>query len=146
MPIKERIPSLPCQPKKHRVSILALGLAATVLAGCTRTVPVNPFADMPDSVTTEPVMNAKSCRKPDYPAQALAAKIEGTVTVAFLVRADGTVRETVVRKTSGNASLDESARAALAKCRFQPGTINGAPKEQWTESDYVWRAGDAAAS
>jgi len=123
-----------------------MGLAATVLAGCTQTGPVNPFADMPDSVTTEPVMNARSCRKPEYPAQALAAKVEGTVTVAFLVRADGTVREAVVRKTSGNASLDEAARAALAKCRFQPGTVNGAPKEQWTETDYVWRADEAAKS
>lgn len=70
--------------------------------------------------------------------QALAAKVEGTVTLAFLVRADGTVREAVVRKTSGNASLDEKARAALAKCRFQPGTVNGAPKEQWTELKYTW--------
>ena len=105
---------------------------------CTQTAPVNPFAAMPDSVTTEPVVNFKSCRKPEYPPQALAAKVEGTVTLAFLVRADGTVREAVVRKTSGNASLDEAARAALAKCRFQPGTVNGAPKEQWTDLKYAW--------
>lgn len=118
--------------------ILVSGLAAAALAGCTQTAPVNPFASMPDSVTTEPVANFKSCRKPEYPAQALAAKAEGTVNLAFLVRADGTVREAVVRKTSGNASLDETARAALAKCRFQPGTVNGAPKEQWTELKYTW--------
>jgi TonB family protein len=128
---------------RWKAALPAFGLA--LLAGCTQTAPVNPFAAMPDSVTTEPVMNPKSCRKPVYPPQALAAKAEGTVTVAFLVKADGTVREAVVRKTSGNASLDETARAALAKCRFQPGTVNGAPKEQWTQADYVWRADDGAA-
>lgn len=123
-----------------RWSAAAPALALALLAGCTQTAPVNPFAAMPDSVTTEPVVNFKSCRKPEYPPQALAAKAEGTVTVAFLVKADGTVREAVVRKTSGNESLDETARAALAKCRFQPGTVNGAPKEQWTELKYTWVA------
>ena len=122
-----------------RRPILALGLAAAVLAGCTQTAPVNPFANMPDNDTTSPVMNPKSCRQPVYPESALTAKVEGTVTLGFLVKADGTVREAVVRKTSGNAALDETARAALAKCRFQPGAVNGAPKEQWTESDYTWR-------
>jgi TonB family protein len=56
----------------------------------------------------------------------------------MLVKADGKVREAVVRQTSGNGSLDETARAALAKCSFQPGTVNGAAKEQWTEVKYVW--------
>ncbi|WP_306397821.1 energy transducer TonB [Telluria beijingensis] len=138
MRFKERIPAPARQSGHHGTSVLAMGLATMVLAGCTQTAPVNPFAEMPDSVTTEPVVNFKSCRKPVYPAQALAAKAEGTVNLAFLVRADGTVREAVVRKTSGNASLDETARAALAKCRFQPGTVNGAPKEQWTELKYAW--------
>lgn len=118
--------------------ILLPGLAAVVLAGCAQTGPVNPFADMPDSVTTDPVINPKSCRKPVYPPEALAAKVEGTVSLGILVKADGTVREAVVRKTSGNAVLDETARAAFAKCRFQPGTLNGAPKDIWTELKYAW--------
>jgi len=134
-----RINPLP-NPRPHalrwKAAVPVLGLA--LLAGCTQMAPVNPFADMPDSVTTEPVVNFKSCRKPVYPPQALAAKVEGAVTLAFLVKADGTAREGVVRKTSGNATLDETARAALVKCRFQPGTVNGAPKEQWTEVTYTW--------
>lgn len=133
-----RITPLPGPRAPHWKAALPI-LALALLAGCTQTTPVNPFADMPDNETTAPVMNAKSCRQPVYPASALAAKVEGTVKLAFLVKADGTVREAVVRKTSGNAALDETARAALAKCRFQPGTVNGAPKEQWTESDYAWK-------
>jgi len=118
--------------------LLVPGLTAVILAGCAQTGPVNPFADMPDSVTTDPVINPKSCRKPVYPPEALAAKVEGTVSLGILVKADGTVREAVVRKTSGNAALDETARAAFAKCRFQPGTLNGAPKDIWTELKYAW--------
>jgi TonB family protein len=118
--------------------LLVPGLMAVILAGCAQTGPVNPFADMPDSVTTDPVINPKSCRKPVYPPEALAAKVEGTVSLGILVKADGTVREAVVRKTSGNAALDETARAAFAKCRFQPGTLNGAPKDIWTELKYAW--------
>ena len=118
--------------------IVAPGLAALVLAGCAQTGPVNPFANMPDSVTTDPVINPKSCRKPVYPPNALAATVAGTVSLGLLVKADGTVREAVVRKTSGNAALDETARAAFAKCRFQPGTLNGAPKDLWTELNYAW--------
>jgi len=114
-------------------------LALATLAGCAQP-PANPFASMPDSVTTTPVANFKSCAKPVYPKDALAARIEGTVTLAMLVKADGKVREALVRKSSGNASLDETARAALAKCNFQPGTVNGAAKEQWAEVQYVWVA------
>lgn len=138
MPVKERISAIARRAGDYGVTMFKLGLATTVLAGCTQTGPVNPFAAMPDNETTAPVVNFKSCRQPVYPPDVRSAKVEGTVTLAFLVKADGTVREGVVRKTSGNAALDETARAALAKCRFQPGTINGAPKEQWAEVKYAW--------
>lgn len=127
-----------CAPAPRWQAALPV-LGAAVLAGCTQMAPVNPFATMPGNETTAPVVNFKSCRQPVYPPDALAAKAEGKVTLAMLVRADGTVREALVRKGSGNAALDRTARAALAKCRFQPGTVNGAPKEQWTEVTYDWK-------
>lgn len=125
--------------RRWNAAVPALGLALATLAGCVQP-PTNPFTAMPDNTTTAPVANFKSCPKPVYPKDVLAAKIEGTVTLAMLVKADGKVRESLVRKSSGNASLDETARAALAKCSFQPGTVNGAPKEQWTDVKYVWVA------
>lgn len=128
------------QALNWKAALPVLGLALAALAGCTSTAPVNPFAAMPDNDTTSPVAKFNSCARPVYPTDALAAKIEGTVTLGMLVKADGKVREAVVRKTSGNGSLDETARAAIAKCSFQPGTVNGAPKEQWTEVQYVWVA------
>jgi len=126
------------QALNWKAAIPVLGLALAALAGCTSTTPVNPFAAMPDNETTTPIVKFNSCAKPVYPAAALAAKVEGTVTLGMLVKADGKVREALVRQTSGNGSLDEAARAAIAKCSFQPGTVNGAPKEQWTEVKYVW--------
>lgn len=131
-------PCFPATRPPRRVAVMTI-LGLSLLAGCTQTAPVNPFAAMPDSVTTAPVINFKSCPRPEYPRDALAARAEGTVTLAFLVKDDGKSREALVRKTSGNALLDETARAALAKCRFQPGTVNGAPKEQWTEVRYAWK-------
>ena len=56
----------------------------------------------------------------------------------FLVGAGGAVLETTLRKSSGDSSLDEAARTALAKCTFKPGTVDGKPTEQWTEVQYVW--------
>ncbi len=126
------------QALNWKAAIPVLGFALTALAGCTSTTPVNPFASMPDNDTTTPVAKFNSCAKPVYPAEALAAKVEGTVALGMLVKADGKVREAIVRQSSGNAALDEAARAAIAKCSFQPGTVNGAPKEQWTEVKYVW--------
>ena len=128
------------QALNWKAAIPVLGLALAGLAGCAQTGPVNPFASMPDNVVTKAVANFNSCKKPEYPQDALASKIEGTVALGMLVKADGKVREAVVRQSSGNASLDEAARAALAKCSFQPATVNGAPKEQWTEVKYVWIA------
>lgn len=128
------------QTLNWKAAIPVLGFALAALAGCTGTGPINPFAEMPDNDTTKPVVKFNSCAKPVYPEAALAAKVEGTVALGMLVKADGKVREAIVRQSSGNASLDETARAALAKCSFQPGTVNGAPKEQWTEVKYVWSA------
>jgi len=126
-----------------KAGLPACALALAALAGCTKTTPINPFASMPDNTVTAPVPNFSSCPKPVYPKDALAAKAEGTVTLGFLVKADGKVREATVRQSSGNAALDETARVALAKCRFQPATINGAPNEQWTEAQYVWKVDQA---
>jgi bla regulator protein BlaR1 len=129
------------QALNWKAAIPVLGFALAALAGCTSTTPVNPFANMPDNSTTAPVVKFNSCAKPVYPADALAAKVEGTVALGMLVKADGKVREAIVRQSSGNASLDEAARSAIAKCSFQPGTVNGAPKEQWAEVKYVWTTG-----
>lgn len=109
--------------------------AVTIIADAFTSTPATVEADV---VETSAVADFASCSRPTYPPQALARKAQGTVTLGFLVGADGSVRETAVQRSSGDRSLDEAARAALAKCRFVAATVNGSPVEKWTQVQYVW--------
>ena len=121
-----------------KAAIPVLGFALAGLAGCAQTPASNPVSVKTDSIVNIPVAQFDSCERPKYPAEALARDIQGTVTLGFLVSTKGAVLDTTLRKSSGDTSLDEAARMALAKCTFTPGTVNGKPTEQWTEVQYVW--------
>ncbi len=82
--------------------------------------------------------DAKNC-KAEYPKASLMNEEQGTVTMMFLVRPDGTVAESKVEKTSGFKNLDKAAIKAISACRFKPGTKDGAPAETWTKVDYAWK-------
>jgi protein TonB len=90
-------------------------------------------------VRTAAVISAASCEKPDYPSASRRLEEEGTVTLKFLVGADGKVKESAVDKSSGFRRLDEAARQGLAKCLFKPGTENGQPVEGWAGIKYTWK-------
>lgn len=68
---------------------------------------------------------------PDYPRLAKQAGITGVVWVKALVDKDGNVRDAIVGKTSGTASLDEAAVQAAFKNKFKPGIQNGRPVAVW---------------
>jgi len=127
-------PTPDMQALNWKAAIPVLGLAATLLVGCAQT----PVADSADAVTTPPLAQFSSCAKPMYPAEALAKRLQGTVTLQFKVEADGSVQDSKVMKSSGDASLDEAARVAIAKCTFTPATVNGKPKAAWAPVQYVW--------
>jgi TonB family protein len=66
--------------------------------------------------------------RPNYTAQALAARIEGAVLIECVVKTDGTVGEaTVIRSLDDRLGLDEEALKAARGWRFQPGTRDGVP-------------------
>ena len=77
--------------------------------------------------------------KADYPKASLMNEEQGTVTMSFLVAADGTVLDSKVDKSSGFKNLDKAAIKALSACKFKPGTKDGAPAQGWTRIDYAWR-------
>jgi len=108
---------------------LAMGAAAFVHAA-------------PPAGATDPdvaaVADFRSCQRPAYPAESLAQKHTGTVSLAFLVATDGAVKEAKVTRSSGHRPLDEAAREALAKCMFKPASAKGQPVEAWTAVQYVW--------
>ena len=71
---------------------------------------------------TAPVATQKV--DPAYPIELMRHNVEGTVTLYAVIRSDGSVD--AVRVLRGvDDRLDEYARAALARWRFQPATKNG---------------------
>ncbi len=107
---------------------------------------IAPTAPAPSAAPTTPaakvgaaIQPGAHCAKPEYPSASRRLEEEGTVTLKFLIGADGRVLQAEVEKTSGFARLDEAARGALAKCQFRPGTVDGKPEQSWASIKYTWR-------
>ena len=77
--------------------------------------------------------------KAEYPKASLMNEEQGTVSMSFLVNADGTVADSKLEKTSGFKNLDKAAMKSIAACKFKPGTKDGAPAQTWTKVDYAWK-------
>jgi protein TonB len=82
--------------------------------------------------------DAKNC-KAEYPKASLMNEEQGTVSMSFLVKPDGSVADSKVDKSSGFKNLDKAAIKAISACKFKPGTKDGAPAETWTKVDYAWK-------
>ena len=127
------------QATSWKAAVPSLALAAICFAGCAQTSFVGqPAGASAAAPVKQALLDANSCPKPHYPAEALARKAAGTVDLSFLVGTDGKVRDSKIRSSSGDASLDEAARVALTKCSFSPALANGKPVENWTSVKYVW--------
>ncbi|HTS38254.1 MAG TPA: TonB family protein [Candidatus Solibacter sp.] len=68
---------------------------------------------------------------PEYPAEALQKKIEGTVVLDVHIAPDGSVRETQL--ISGDPLLAQAAKDAVQQWKFKPRTVNGHPAEMETQ-------------
>jgi protein TonB len=106
-----------------------LSVVAAVLVS---SVPAVFAAEVPAS------FDSKNC-KADYPKASLMNEEQGTVSMSFLVKPDGSVADSKVEKTSGFKNLDKAAVKALSACKFKPGTKDGSPAETWTKVDYAWK-------
>jgi periplasmic protein TonB len=76
------------------------------------------------------VLNPRILRevKPQYTADAMRAKVQGTVLLECVVLPDGTVgRVDVVKSLDPTFGLDQEAVKAAKQWRFQPGTRFGEP-------------------
>jgi TonB family protein len=101
------------------------------LAGCGGNPP-SPIAPSAPSITVyEPGIGVSLPAlvrevKPSYTAQAIAARIQGTVLLSVVVLADGTVGEvTVVRSLDTQHGLDAQAVSAVKQWLFNPGRKDG---------------------
>jgi TonB family protein len=76
---------------------------------------------------------------PEYPEWAKREAVEGSVTLYFVVRSDGSVKENVViQKTAGFGDFDESARTAIRAWKFKP-LAAGHTGEQWGTITFHFR-------
>jgi len=81
--------------------------------------------------------------QPVYPDWAKKEAVEGSVTLYFVVRPDGSVKENVlVQKTAGFQDFDESARTALRAWRFAA-LGAGRTGEQWGTITFHFRLRDS---
>jgi len=112
-------------PARGSESTARRSLAGALLMG--------PVADRPVIQYTKPI----------YPEWAKRDAVEGSVTLYFVVRPDGTIKENVlVQKTAGFEEFDDNARAALRAWRFQPLT-GGRTGEQWGTITFHFRLREA---
>jgi len=95
-------------------------------------------AGVPGELTRKAVADFSSCAKPQYPHEELMAGHHGTTTLRFQVSAGGDVLDARVARSSGYASLDEAARAAILKCHFVPALKQGRAVQSWVPVQYVW--------
>ena len=80
---------------------------------------------------------------PEYPDWAKREAVEGSVTLYFVVRPDGSVKENIVtQKTAGFGDFDDNARTALRAWRFEP-LRDGRTGEQWGTITFHFRLRDA---
>jgi TonB family protein len=80
---------------------------------------------------------------PEYPDWAKKEAVEGSVTLYFVVRSDGTVKENVViQKTAGFGDFDENARSAIRAWLFEP-LRGGRTGEQWGTITFRFRLQNA---
>jgi len=94
---------------------------------------MGPIADRP--VLSHPL--------PVYPEWAKKEAVEGSVTLYFVVRPDGGVKENIlVQKTAGFTEFDDNARTALRNWRFEA-LKGGRTGEQWGIITFHFRLRDA---
>jgi protein TonB len=103
--------------------------------GMAPTTPALPVEAAPPAVPSAPVeanLAYVSAPAPAYPRIAIAAHMEGTVTLRVLVGESGKPLDVVIESSSGHAVLDKAAREqVLARWRFQPATAGGRPVRAW---------------
>jgi len=108
----------------------------------TQSVVATPPAPPPPKaapVSRPPVVKANACRQPEYPPVSERLGEAGSVVLQLLVGVDGKVTDSKVETSSGYERLDKAAQAALSRCKFEPGTVDGVPSPAWAQLKYTFR-------
>jgi D-alanyl-D-alanine endopeptidase (penicillin-binding protein 7) len=124
------------QALNWKAAIPVLGLAAVCMGMVACSTPAQQQPGSENS--TRAMADFSSCKKPVWPEEDHAAQHQGTVSLQFLINADGSVAESGIKKSSGYPGLDEAARVGIEKCHFHPATKDGQAVQSWMQMQYVW--------
>ena len=122
------VPSLPTPGVSIAVTPSMAGLTAAETPAVAQPAPVAPAAEPPPAgpSTSEEVTPLQDI-PPNYPQRALAAGIEGEVTLAFTITPDGRVDNLRVTEAKPRGVFEREARRAANRWRFAPRRENGQP-------------------
>jgi len=73
-----------------------------------------------------------------YPQTAYRLQQEGTVKLKMLVTSEGRGEKVEVVSSSGSHYLDDAAKQAFLRCKFQPAIINGMTQSSWVTKSYTF--------
>lgn len=88
-------------------------------------------------------LGADGCGPMEYPRAARLAGAEGTVRLAFRVRASGAIENVVVLKSAGptreHRQLELVTMGTLKLCGASPATLDRVPVDSWGEIEIGWQ-------
>jgi TonB family protein len=122
---------------------LAVGeiMEAVTVTG-TRSRPATPATAFPQRIrvggNVQPIKLISKVN-PDYPADAQADGVEGTVLLRAVVSKDGSLLSIRSISTGIDPRLVNAAKAAVPLWRYQPALLNGEPVEVVTTIDVTFR-------
>jgi periplasmic protein TonB len=76
--------------------------------------------------------------QPVYPISAKKCRIQGFVTVRFVVTSTGEVDRISIVKADPTDIFDHCVRKCVSKWRFRPGTVGGVPVNTWAETTIMF--------
>jgi TonB family protein len=124
---------------KTFASVLCLLLATGAVAQAPDAGAPPPDAGTPTGILTKaPVLKRQV--EAQYPPEALAQQLEGTVVMLIDISETGAVTEVRVTQPAGHG-FDEAAMAAVRQFEFEPAEVDGVPAPVRIEYAYqfVWR-------
>jgi TonB family protein len=88
----------------------------------------------------EPAARLKpaTCSVPAYTSDLKDEYLEGTVRLAVLVDADGSVKQAKVVESSGHRALDRASLRASYSCKFGAAGKDSGAEPSWSTVQYKW--------
>ena len=133
LPKLERVPDV-VQPLLPQIDTAAAPSPTAIMAAPpSPPMPTKDTPDTQDAPISPPRFDAGYLNNPApaYPNMSRRLREVGVVQLRVRVSASGEPLEIQLAKSSGYARLDDSARAAVQKWKFQPAMRNGNALEAW---------------